>query len=121
MGIVHHSNYFAWFELGRSDYCRLHGFSYQEMESVDGALMVVAEAACRFKSPAHYDDLLTVRTTATNVRSRGISFSYEIWRDSDKTLIAEGETKHIVTDRDKKVRSFPVRYRKLLEGSSGVL
>ncbi|NNE99381.1 MAG: acyl-CoA thioesterase, partial [Pyrinomonadaceae bacterium] len=55
MGIVHHANYYVWFELGRSEYCRAHGFSYLEMEENDGALMVVAESQCRYKLPAHYE------------------------------------------------------------------
>ena len=58
MGIVHHANYLIWFETGRSDLCRASGFSYKEMEDQDGALLVVAESYCRYKSPAYYDEAL---------------------------------------------------------------
>lgn len=114
MGIVHHSNYLIWFEFGRSDFCRARGFSYKEMEEKDNALMVVAEVYCRFKSPAFYEDLLIVRTKIEEIRSRSLRFVYEIYRPSDETLIAEGETLHLVTDENKKVRILPEHYREKL-------
>ncbi|HUR99407.1 MAG TPA: thioesterase family protein [Pyrinomonadaceae bacterium] len=114
MGIVHHSNYLIWFEAGRSDLCRARGFSYKEMEEQDNALMVVAESYVRYKSPAYYEDILTVRTQVAEVRSRSIRFIYEIVRESDDTLLAEGETLHLVTDENKKVKLIPDSYRELL-------
>jgi len=114
MGIVHHANYLIWFELGRSALCRARGFSYREMEEKDGALMVVAESYCRYKSPAFYDDAITVRTSIGEVKSRSVRFIYEVYRATDKLLLAEGETLHIVTDRNKKVRSLPEVYRQKL-------
>ena len=117
MGIVHNANYLVWFEVGRSEFCRAKGFSYKEMEEADNALMVVAESYCRYKSPAYYEDVLTIRTRIGEVRSRSLSFFYEVYRDSDKTLIAEGETLHVVTDKDKKVRILPEIYRNRLLGN----
>jgi acyl-CoA thioester hydrolase len=114
MGIAHHSNYLIWFEAGRSDLCRARGFSYKEMEEQNGALMVVAESYVRYKSPAFYEDLLTIRTRIGELRSRSIRFTYEIVRDSDKALLAEGETLHLVTDHDQKIRTIPEVYRHLL-------
>ena len=114
MGIVHHSNYLIWFEFGRSEFCRARGFSYKEMEEVDNALMVVAEAYCRYKAPAFYEDVLTIRTKLEEIRSRSIRFVYEIFRLSDNALLAEGETLHLVTDHDKKVRSLPAQYKEKL-------
>lgn len=114
MGIVHHANYLVWFETGRSDLCRAKGFSYKEMEEIDNSLMVVAEAYCRYKSPAFYDDLLTIRTKISQIRSRTLRFHYEVFRESDNTLIAEGETLHLVTDREKKVKKVPELYKRLL-------
>src|SRR5215203_5236047 len=114
MGIVHHSNYLVWFEFGRSEFCRARGFSYKEMEEKDNALMVVAEAYCRYKSPAYYEDVLTLRTKIADIRSRSIRFIYEIYRASDQTLLAEGETLHLVTDENKKVRTLPESYREKL-------
>ncbi|MEP7214406.1 MAG: thioesterase family protein [Acidobacteriota bacterium] len=114
MGIVHHANYLVWFEAGRSELCRDRGFSYKAMEEEDNALLVVAESYCRYKSPAFYDDLLIVRTQVAEIRSRSIRFVYEIVRPSDGTLIAEGETLHLVTDEDKRVRVIPEIYKQLL-------
>ncbi|MDM7921225.1 MAG: thioesterase family protein [Pyrinomonadaceae bacterium] len=114
MGIAHHSNYLIWFETGRSDLCRARGFSYKAMEENDDALMVVAESYVRYKSPAFYEDVLTVRSQVAEVRSRAIRFIYEIVRASDGKLIAEGETLHLVTDSNKKVKTVPEIYKKLL-------
>lgn len=114
MGIVHHSNYLVWFELGRSEFCRARGFSYKEMEEKDNALMVVAEVYSRYKSPAHYDDTIKIRTKVGEVRSRSVRFIYEIYRPSDQTLLCEGETLHLVTDANKKVRTMPDIYKNML-------
>lgn len=111
MGIVHHANYLVWFETGRSDLCRSRGFSYKQMEDEDNALMVVAESYVRYKSPAYYEDVLTVRTKVSEIRSRSLRFHYEIFRSADQTIIAEGETLHLVTDREKKVMKIPEFYR----------
>src|SRR5258708_21791941 len=114
MGVAHHATYLIWFEVGRSDLCRAKGFSYKEMEDEGGVLMVVAETYCRYKSPAYFEDVLTVRTKVDEIRSRSLRFIYEIYRASDDTPIAEGETLHLVTDTDKKVRILPEIYRNRL-------
>ena len=114
MGIVHHSNYLVWFEIGRSEFCRARGFSYKDMEEKDNALMVVAESYVRYKSPAFYEDVLVIKTQVGEVRSRSVRFIYEVHRDSDQTLIAEGETLHLVTDENKKVRTLPEVYKEML-------
>lgn len=114
MGIVHNSNYLVWFEVGRSEFCRSRGFSYLEMEEEEDALMVVAESYCRYKSPAFYEDVLTIRTRVAEVRSRSLRFIYEIFRADDDKLIAEGETLHVVTNAAKKVRSMPENYKEKL-------
>ncbi len=116
MGIVHHANFLVWFEAGRSEFCRSRGFAYKDMEEQENALMVVAEAYCRYKSPARYDDILTIRTKVLEVRSRSVRFFYEVHRKADNVLIAEGETQHVVTDRGQKVRKLPTLYRDLLRG-----
>ena len=116
MGIAHHANYLIWFETGRSDLCRARGFSYKQMEDEDDAFLVVAESYCRYKQPALYDDKLIIRTKIGEIRSRSIRFVYEVRREGDEDLIAEGETLHLVTDRNKKVRTFPEASRNKLLG-----
>jgi acyl-CoA thioester hydrolase len=120
MGIAHHSNYLIWFEAGRGDLCRAKGFSYKDMEEQDNALMVVAESYVRYKSPAFYDDILTVRTRIGEIRSRSLRFIYEIYRETDDVLLAEGETLHLVTDQNQKVRTIPEVYKKLLISEKGL-
>jgi acyl-CoA thioester hydrolase len=110
MGVVYHSNYFIWFEVGRVDLLRELGFTYREMEQVDGCYIAVVDARCRFKAPARYDDEIVIRTHLKNVRESLIHFAYEAVRESDGTLLAEGETTHIVTGRDMRKRELPAKY-----------
>lgn len=114
MGVVYHANYLVWFEIGRTEFCRSRGFSYRDMEENENAWLVVAESYCRYKAPAYYDDELIVRTHITELRRRSLRFGYEIIRLSDGTVIAEGETGHVVTDKQGRVRSFPEGYNQLL-------
>src|ERR671919_657769 len=111
MGVVYHANYLIWFEIGRTEYCRARGFSYRDMEESENAFLVVAECYCRYKAPAYYDDVLIVRTHITELRRRSLRFGYEIIRDSDGVVIAEGETGHVVTDANNRVISMPESYR----------
>ncbi|MGB9257001.1 MAG: thioesterase family protein, partial [Candidatus Korobacteraceae bacterium] len=74
MGVVYHSNYIVWFEVGRVEMLRDLGFHYREMEKQDGTHIAVVEVRCRFKSPALYDDLITIRTRLLNVRESLLHF-----------------------------------------------
>jgi len=114
MGIVYYANYLIWFEIGRTEFCRVRGFSYRDMEENDDAFLVVAESYCRYKAPAFYDDELLIRTHITELRRRSLRFGYEIVRVSDGHVIAEGETGHVVTDATGHVRSFPEGYAQRL-------
>ena len=111
MGVVYHSNYIVWFEVGRVEMLRQLGFTYREMERQDGTNLAVAEVRCRFKAPALYDDLVLVRTRLLNVRDSLLHFGYDIVRDEDGTLLAEGETVHLVVDADFKRMPLPEKYR----------
>jgi acyl-CoA thioester hydrolase len=111
MGVVYHSNYIIWFEVGRVEMLRSFGFTYKEMESVDDTHLPVVEVRCRYKAPALYDDEIVVRTHLRNVRESLIHFGYECFRKSDNALLAEGETVHLVLDGTGNRRSFPEKYR----------
>ena len=110
MGVVYHSNYFIWFEVGRVELLRQLGFSYREMEREDGCFIAVVDARCRYKAPARYDDEIVIRTRLKGVRESLVHFGYEAIRENDGTLLAEGETTHLVTDADMKLTSIPDRY-----------
>ena len=108
MGVVYHSNYFIWFELGRVELLRQMGFTYKDMELQDQCFIAVVDASCRFKAPARYDEEITIRTHLKNVREALIHFAYEAVRDGE--LLAEGETVHIVTDANLNKRPLPQKY-----------
>jgi acyl-CoA thioester hydrolase len=110
MGVVYHSNHFIWFEMGRVELLRQLGFSYKVMESQDECFIAVVDAKCRYRAPALYDEELIVRTVLKNVRESVIHFAYELTRASDSALLAEGETTHIVTNREMKIRALPEKY-----------
>ena len=114
-GMVYHSNYLIWFEVGRTEHCRDHGFNYRDMETNEGAFLPVTEANLRYRIPAKYDDEILIRTRSKEIRSRAITFEYEVRREADQALLATGETKHIVMDGQGKARSFPSEYAEKLK------
>jgi acyl-CoA thioester hydrolase len=119
MGVVYHSNYLIWFEVGRVEFLRQLGFTYRDMEREDGCYIAVVDARCRYKAPARYDDQILVRTFFKNLRASLIHFGYEIRREPDMTLLAEGETTHIVTDAQLQRRELPAKYRKAFAEALG--
>jgi len=104
MGIVYYGNYPVYFEIGRSEYMRQKGFTYREFEE-RGYHLVVVRMEVKYYNPALYDDELTVRTRIAEWRSRGLTFQYKIYRDSE--IIVEGKTMHICTNSDKKPVLIP--------------
>jgi acyl-CoA thioester hydrolase len=119
MGVVYHANYFIWFEIGRVELLRQLGFAYRDMEQNDHCFIAVVDARCRYKAPARYDDEIIVRTHLKNVRESLVHFGYELVRVSDGTVLAEGETTHIVTDAEIKVRAIPEKYMKVFREATG--
>lgn len=113
MGIVYYANYFVWFELGRTELLRQRGFTYRDVEERDDCYIVVADARCTYRAPARYDDVITIRTRMTGLRSRVLTFEYEILAE-DGRLLATGETTHVVTDRQGRPRALPAKYRQAL-------
>jgi acyl-CoA thioester hydrolase len=104
MGLLHHANYFVYFEMGRTELLRQHGLTYREIEDA-GHLLVIVEVGCKFKRPAFYDDLLTLKTSVAKVTHVKIVHHYELMRDS--VLLAEGHTVLACVDRDGKPQPLP--------------
>lgn len=115
MGVAYYANYLVWFEVGRSQFCSDCGFSYRDMERETGLFLIVAEARCRYKTPARYEDELTVKTAISELTRRTIRFSYQIER-ADGVAIAEGETLHVLINSDGRPSTLPDRYRSFLRG-----
>src|SRR5260370_41586352 len=115
MGVAYHANFFIWFEVGRVEFLRQLGFQYKEMEQHDGCFIAVVDARCRYKAPARYDDELLVTTQLKNLRGSVIHFGYSVERPSDGTVLAEGETTHIMTDAHMQRRALPEKYAPAVE------
>src|SRR5215467_10814934 len=80
MGMAYYANYLIWMEVGRSDFCRQCGFSYRDMEQQEQAYLTVAEATCRYRAPARYEDEIVIETELSRVKSRVVEFTYRIRR-----------------------------------------
>ena len=111
MGVVYYANFFVWFEVARVELMRQLGFSYKRMEIQDDSFVVVAKASCAYKRSAKFDDVLRIRTSITESRRRTITFSYEVFNDAESTLIATGETLHVICDRHGRPKTLPEKYR----------
>ena len=97
MGIAHHSNYFVWFEIGRTDLCRATGISYAEIER-RGYILVVTEISCRYRTPFRYDDEVLIRTSVGEMGSRLMKFTYELFDVDGREKRANGFSSHIWLD-----------------------
>jgi acyl-CoA thioester hydrolase len=113
MGVAYYANYLVWMEVGRVEYCRAAGFRYRDMEAEDGVLLAVAEAGCRYKSPARYDDEVVVRTWVEKASSRMVHFGYEFICAATSRVLATGESKHVFCTREMKPARLPAKYRPL--------
>jgi acyl-CoA thioester hydrolase len=110
MGVVYHSNYLIWFEVGRVELIRQLGLDYKRLEEEYGCGITVVDVHVRYRAPARYDDELVVQTTLLAARGPVIRFGYKILREEDGVLLCEGETMHVVVGKDMKKRSLPPKY-----------
>ena len=111
MGIVYYANYLVWMEVGRVEYCKARGFDYKQMELQDGVLLAVAEAHCRYASPARFDEEVAIRTWVEAANPRMVRFAYEMRLTAGGRRLATGETKHIFLGRDLRPCRMPDKYR----------
>jgi acyl-CoA thioester hydrolase len=109
MGVVYHSNYLIWFEVGRVEFIRQMGLNYKLMEE-EGCGIAVVDVHVRYRAPARYDDELLIETRLLVARGAVIRFGYRILRVADGLLLCEGETAHVVVGKDMKKRSLPPKY-----------
>jgi acyl-CoA thioester hydrolase len=112
MGIVHHSYYVVWLEEGRSQWMRAQGSSYTQFEK-EGVLLAVSELYLRYGQAARYDQLVTVRCWIEEVKSRQITFNYEIVDAETRVIFVSGYSRHICLDRQGKVTKIPDKWRRL--------
>jgi acyl-CoA thioester hydrolase len=114
MGIVYYANYLVWFEIGRVEVMRNLGMSYHQLETEHKLILPVVEATCRYRSPARYDDEILIEARPSLLRGAVLKFAYRILRKApdgeQPTLLAEGETVHVVCDENLKKMTLPAEY-----------
>lgn len=108
MGILHHANYFTFFEMGRTELLRANGRTYRDVEQ-GGIFMVVVEIQCKYIRPARYDDTLRLRTSTKRVTAARIQHEYHLYRGEE--LIATGSSTLACVDR----QGTPVRVPEWLQ------
>jgi len=105
-GVVHHSVYPVWFEMGRTELLRAAGLAYSELEKA-GVFFVVAELNIKYRRPAKYDEKLTLTTACTKVTASRVEHSYKLCRSTDGQLLAEGTSILACVGGDGKIRRVP--------------
>ena len=110
MGIVHHANHIVYFEEGRSNYARQRGSDYASFER-GGHYLTVAEVSARYLKPAQYGQLLTIRCWIEYMKSRALTFAYEIIESGSGDLLVTGWSKHICITHEGQVTKLPDEWR----------
>jgi acyl-CoA thioester hydrolase len=116
MGVVHHSNYLVFFEVGRVDWLRKRSISYADWTD-RGVQTPVASAELHYRAAARFDDLLIIETTLAKLRSVSLDYTYRIRRGA--TLIAEGTTRLACVDQNLKLLRIPEEIRAALLAGEG--
>lgn len=106
MGVAHNKNYFEWFEIGRTEFCRQKEIPYKSIEE-RGFYLVVVEAFCRYKRALRYDDTFFIQVSLQEITPKKVVFSYQLLSENKKQLMAKGYTTHIVTNAKTIVCKFP--------------
>jgi acyl-CoA thioester hydrolase len=104
MGLLHHANYLVYFEQARTELLRATGKSYRDLEDA-GFYLVISKLEVKYKLPAHYDDLLTIRTTVTRTSPIRLEHKYEVFCEGK--LLAEGSTTLACVDAAGKLQPMP--------------
>lgn len=108
MGFLHHGNYFAYFEMGRTELLRAQGGNYRLMEEA-GLFMVVVNVECKYRRPARYDDVLTLKTRVARVTPAKIEHEYRVFRGTE--LLAEARSTLACIDRSGAVQRIPEAFQ----------
>ena len=106
MGSLHHSRYWTYFEMGRTELLRAAGVTYRDLEEA-GVFFVVAKCSARFRAAAHYDDQLVLTTRIVRMGQARIDHAYDLKRKADGRLLATAETTLACVDRDGRIIAIP--------------
>ena len=116
MGVVHHANYFRWFEVGRVEYLRQAGILLNDMMA-DGIVFPIRDVDCRYLAPARFDDVLLIEAVLSEVSRAKMLFSYRVLRESDGELLVTGHTCNVFTNPEGRLIRLPDRWYQLLRQS----
>jgi acyl-CoA thioester hydrolase len=105
-GVVHHSVYPVWFEMGRTELLRANGVAYKDLEAA-GIFFVVAQLNIKFRRPAQYDQQLILETTCSVVSAAKVEHVYKLTRNGDGVILAEGQSVLACVDNKGKVQRVP--------------
>jgi acyl-CoA thioester hydrolase len=114
MGVAHHTHYFVWFELGRTELMREAGCAYGALEDNDGVFFPVVEAGAEYLAPARYDEVIEIETRLARAEGVRVRFDYLLRRAGDSRVLATGFTVHASCGRDGKPVRLPESLRSRL-------
>jgi acyl-CoA thioester hydrolase len=113
-GYAYHGAYFAWFEVGRTDWLKARGMTYVQLMALDIHLPVVSTGA-KFLRPVGYDDSIEVITTLARATGVRLVFEYELRREHHKETLTQAHTEHAAVDGSGRPRRFPEEISRLLK------
>ena len=114
MGVVHHSRYFPWFEVGRTEFFKQTGLSYDAIEK-QGILLPLVDCYCKFIQGAVYGDAIIITVSIESLGVAKCKFAYQILRAEDEALLATGYTTHGFTTPDFKPVNLKKKYPELYQ------
>jgi len=113
MGHAYYGSYLLWFEQARGAWCRARGFTYKSLEE-RGIFLPVVEIHVRYKAEITYDELVTIRVTATEIKRASIRFDYDVIKEDGRSA-TEGYSWHVFMGTERKAVSIPPEIREWLE------
>jgi acyl-CoA thioester hydrolase len=105
-GVVHHTVYPVWFEMGRTELLRVNGLAYSQLEKA-GVYFVVAELSAKYRRPCFYDEQLLLTTVCTRITSARVEHTYTLKRAETGVVLAEGTSILACVDKQGKARRMP--------------
>ena len=106
LGIVYHTNYIKWFEIGRGELLRELGIPYSQIENM-GYYLPLTEVNCHYLCPARYDQIVLIETQIIFVKRASIKFRFLIWDEKQEKTLVEGESVHACLNKQGKIVRIP--------------
>lgn len=109
MGVVHHANYFRWFEMGRVEYLRQAGIGLLDLMQ-QNILFPITDVSCQYRSSARFDDYILIETTMAELSKAKMVFTYKVIKEENGELLATGRTQNVFTDGGSRIIRLPAEY-----------